>query len=113
MALLQDQGYDVRTSGCSSPGHPILGQLEKDLPDVILVDVGIPYKGETVDKGGWDCLLRLKARKATQHIPIIAYTIQSNLSQELRIKLEELGVPLLRYPFDMAIFVDALEKSIG
>lgn len=113
VALLQDHGYEVRTSGCSSPGHPAMGLLDKDIPDAILVDVGVPYKGERIDKGGWECLLRLKTRKATKDIPLIAYTIQASLSEDARAKLQELRVPVLQYPFDSAVLLSIVEKATG
>ena len=45
-----------------------LSQAESLLPDLILMDIGLPHLD------GWEATKRLKSNPITQHIPIIALT---------------------------------------
>jgi two-component system cell cycle response regulator DivK len=59
-------------------GHQALAAMEKQLPDVILMDLSIPG----ID--GWEVTRRLKANPRTQHVPIIALTAHAMRGDEER-----------------------------
>jgi two-component system cell cycle response regulator DivK len=59
-------------------GHQALAAMEKQLPDVILMDLSIPG----ID--GWEVTRRLKADPRTQRVPIIALTAHAMRGDEER-----------------------------
>jgi two-component system, cell cycle response regulator DivK len=59
-------------------GHQALAVMEKQLPDVILMDLSIPG----ID--GWEVTRRLKADPRTQRVPIIALTAHAMRGDEER-----------------------------
>lgn len=59
-------------------GHQALAAVEKQLPDVILMDLSIPG----ID--GWEVTRRLKADARTQAVPIIALTAHAMRGDEER-----------------------------
>jgi CheY-like chemotaxis protein len=62
---LKRKGFDV---SFAFDGLQSLSQAKSLLPDLILMDIGLPYLD------GWEATRRLKANPTTQHIPIIALT---------------------------------------
>ena len=59
-------------------GHQALAAVDKQLPDVILMDLSIPG----ID--GWEVTRRLKADARTQAVPIIALTAHAMRGDEER-----------------------------
>ncbi len=59
-------------------GHQALAAVDKQLPDVILMDLSIPG----ID--GWEVTRRLKADPRTQPVPIIALTAHAMRGDEER-----------------------------
>jgi two-component system cell cycle response regulator DivK len=59
------EGYQVISAG---DGATAVALAEAELPDLILMDLGLPILN------GWQATQRIKATLHTQHIPIIALT---------------------------------------
>ena len=53
---------------CAEDGQSGLDMAQKDIPDIILLDLSLPV----ID--GWNVARKLKADTNTKHIPIIALT---------------------------------------
>jgi two-component system cell cycle response regulator DivK len=62
---LQRHGFDVVTA---PDGREGLRMAERERPDVILMDLGLP------EIDGWECVRRLRAAEPTRAIPVIALT---------------------------------------
>jgi two-component system, cell cycle response regulator DivK len=67
---LRRHGYDVLIAPAGLTG---LELAQKDRPDLILMDLGMP------DIDGWECARRLKTELTTSAIPIIALTAHAML----------------------------------
>lgn len=74
-ARLELRGYDVDVV---SHGGEALTYLEAKHPDVILMDMSLPYMN------GWDATERIKANEVTKHIPVIALTAHALSSDRRR-----------------------------
>jgi CheY-like chemotaxis protein len=66
--LLQRRGYEVT---CAVDGLLAVEMASRELPDLILMDVGLPI----ID--GYEATRRIKANPATRNIPVIALTAQA------------------------------------
>ncbi|MBD2489446.1 sensor histidine kinase [Aulosira sp. FACHB-615] len=77
---LGDAGFDI---AIATSGDRALQQIERSLPDLILLDVMMPG----ID--GFETCQRLKANERTRHIPIIFMTALSD--GESKVKALELG----------------------
>jgi CheY-like chemotaxis protein len=64
-SILETSGFAVRTA---ESGIEALALLEKELPDVILLDVMMP------EMSGLEVLERLKAKHTTSRLPVILVT---------------------------------------
>jgi two-component system sensor histidine kinase/response regulator len=64
-SILENQGFTVRTA---NNGQDALGQLEREVPDVILLDVMMP------EMSGFEVLERIRATHATSKVPVIMVT---------------------------------------
>ena len=62
---LERRGYEV---AIAVNGHMVLAAVQNELPDLILIDMGLP------ELDGWEVTCRLKANEATQGITVIALT---------------------------------------
>jgi len=62
--------FGVRTA---YGGHDALKEVDKDRPDIIVLDVVMP------NMTGWDVLLKLKSNPATSAIPVIMCTAKDSL----------------------------------
>jgi two-component system cell cycle response regulator DivK len=62
---LASRGFDVC---CAADGLQGLSIAEALLPDLILMDLGLP------EIDGWECIRRLRANAATRRVPIIVLT---------------------------------------
>ncbi len=66
--LLRRRGHDVI---CASDGQLAVNMTCEHLPEIILMDVGLPV----ID--GYEATRRIKANPATKSIPVIALTAQA------------------------------------
>lgn len=74
-------------------GYSALKQMEKSLPDLILLDINMP------DMNGFDVLTELKKSDRTKDIPVIFVTTTSEYSNEGK-GLYLGAVDYIRKPFD-------------
>lgn len=65
---LQKEGYDVITA---SNGREALEQVEREKPDLVIMDVMMP------EMGGFEALQEMKANEATSTIPVIMLTAKA------------------------------------
>lgn len=63
--FLAGAGYDVAGS---STGEEAIDEARRLLPDVIIMDLGLPRMN------GWEAIQLLKTESATSHIPVVALT---------------------------------------
>jgi len=63
-------------------GKEALTYLEKQIPDAILLDLGLP------DMTGWDVLTTINEKYAEQHIPIVVLTAHGDNPNRLIGKLQ-------------------------
>lgn len=88
---LNAQGYTVYTA---EDGVEALDVVEKDAPDLILLDINMPKMD------GFEVVKRIRANKATEFIPIVMITALRD-TRENRIKSIEAGADdFVEKPFD-------------
>ena len=88
---LNAQGYTVYTA---ADGVEALDIVEKDAPDLILVDINMPKMD------GFEVVKRIRANKATEFIPIVMITALRD-TRENRIRSIEAGADdFIEKPFD-------------
>ena len=88
---LNAQGYTVYTA---EDGVEALDSVEKDAPDLILLDINMPKMD------GFEVVKRIRANKATEFIPIVMITALRD-TRENRIKSIEAGADdFIEKPFD-------------
>jgi len=66
VALLRDEGYDVRFAGS---GRGALTALETEQPDLVLLDLMLP------DGDGWEVLHTMQAQPRLQAIPVVVMSV--------------------------------------
>ena len=101
---LTQVGYDVSVAENGIEG---LNQVEKSVPDLILLDIVMPKMG------GFEVMKELQKRKEFAKIPVI---IISNSGQPVELDLaQKLGVKdwLIKTDFDPQEVLDKVTKQIG
>ena len=99
---LEGFGYEVVMS---TTGEEALSWLEKNIPDLILLDLGLPsISGEEVCK-------QLKSNDKLKHIPVILYSAKaSDISEEAkRVCADDCMVK----PFESQDLLAKIKKLIG
>ena len=89
--LLGERGYDVRAV---TNGRQALQAVERDPPDLILLDIGLPG----VD--GYEVCRHLRASERTQDVPVIFITALSDTADKVR-AFEAGGVDYVTKPFQV------------
>jgi DNA-binding response OmpR family regulator len=102
--LLEDAGYEVMEA---RDGKDILKILEKDRPDLILLDVMMP------SPDGWEVCEKIKSNEKTKNIPVVMFTVKT--TGEDKMKSRECGAQAhIDKPFDsgelVSIIKGVLEK---
>ena len=96
--ILEDIGYQIKTSVTS---NDIVQQVLEYMPDIILMDNWLP------DVSGVDATKELKAHEDLQHIPVIYFSANNNVSQLAK----EAGADnYLSKPFDIAALEEIVRK---
>jgi CheY-like chemotaxis protein len=100
---LTGHGFEVRGA---STGREALTSAAEWLPDVIVLDLGLP------DIDGWEVARRLKAEEPTMGIPIVAVT-GAALPHE-QVSAMRAGCDRhLSKPCSPADVLDAIQRSVG
>jgi putative two-component system response regulator len=97
-----EEYYDVLTL---SSGELLLQMLEKNIPDLILLDVEMP------GMNGYDVLARLKGDPRTANIPVIFLTAMSDGSSELK-GLSLGAVDYITKPFSAPLLLKRIEMHL-
>jgi two-component system, OmpR family, response regulator VicR len=72
--ILENDGYQVVTAGS---GQEALDKLEKEMPDLILLDIIMPRMD------GWEVFSRIKSNPRTANIPVIMLTAKDQRIDKL------------------------------
>jgi len=97
------QGHTVITA---SDGREAVAKAEAERPDIILMDVMMPY----VD--GFEAIRLLKAKESTRDIPVILLTAKRHDADMLQ-GIESGAVSYLTKPFAPTELVALVEKILG
>ena len=96
---LDEEGYRVETS----PSGFIFQHVQRDLPDLILLDVLLSGKDGRV------LCRQLKANELTKHIPVILFSAQITKENALR---ESHADDFLEKPFDIQELREVVKKYL-
>lgn len=101
--ILRHAGYSVLQARTGSEGFR---HLETELPDVVVVDIGLPVLD------GFEVVARMKAESRTREIPIVVATVHVFPADEARAR--ELGCDVfLRKPVEPLQLVTAVDGLLG
>lgn len=100
--LLSQLGYSVRSV---RSGQMALKTLQVKLPDIILLDIKMP------DMDGYQVCERLKANRATQHVPVIFVSALDEVFDKVR-AFQAGGVDYITKPFQVEEVVARLENQL-
>ena len=89
--LLSEQGYDVRAV---TNGRQALQAIERDPPDLILLDVGLP------EMDGYEVCRQLRASARAPDVPVIFITALADTADKVR-AFEAGGVDYVTKPFQV------------
>lgn len=99
--MLEDAGYTIRTLEERASFETMLDTIQQDDPGVLLLDIWMS------GKDGRDICKHLKNQEATQHIPIILVSANSDLQ---RIAQEAGADDYLAKPFGMKEVITIVGK---
>ena len=100
--MLKQNGYDIVEA---SDGYEALGQLEKEKPDLILLDIVMPG----ID--GYKVMSLIKERPGMKHLPIIMLTSRDGLIDKMRGKVSGTDEYLTK-PFKYEELVAKVDKYL-
>ena len=89
--MLSEEGYDVRAV---TNGPQALEAVERDPPDVILLDISMP------EMDGYEVCRRLKARDRSKDVPVIFLTALTDTADKVR-AFDAGGVDYVTKPFQL------------
>lgn len=103
--LLEEEGYRVSTLT-----YPVaeLNDLRILVPDLIVLDM--MFGGE--DRG-WEFLQRLRLNRETAVMPVIVCTAAVRLVRDVQEYLTEMGIGVIRKPFDLDPFLTEVRSRLG
>ncbi len=98
---LEEAGYKVEMI---TDGQEALTRLEQRLPDLLLLDLGLP------GCDGWEILATLRAQEATRHLPIIIFTGMQGVSEA---EIKRLGASeFLTKPFSITVLLQVIGRLL-
>jgi len=102
---LQINGF---SSAFALNGEVALEEIEKEKPDLILLDIKMPKLN------GYKVTKVLKSREATRHIPILIITAYSKYTSDVAEQCQNLGVQGVFYkPFDSEQLIEKIRSCLG
>lgn len=102
LLILQRAGHIVRGAPDGARGLELASELQLDL---IVIDLELPVLN------GWAMIRRLKERKSTRAIPVLAMTAHEYPSYRLQALLSGFD-DILSKPFDLDDFVSSVTKLL-
>jgi CheY-like chemotaxis protein len=100
--MLEKAGHQVTEAGDGEEG---LKLLEKDLPDLILLDVMMP------GPSGWEVCHKIKASRRLRDIPLVMFTVRT--SKESMEKSNQCGAEAhINKPFDMEEMLETVGRLL-
>jgi len=95
-------------------GGLLLKRLERQLPDLILLDVDMP------EMNGYEVIKQIKNKKETSHIPVIFLTAKNDCESELKglslgaidYIIKPFSPPLLRKRIEVHLLVESQKKDL-
>lgn len=100
--LLEKEGFAAVSVETASEG---IAELAKRIPDLIILDIGLP------DASGLDVCRRLRSDPGTAGVPIILFTVRSELGQVSQ-ALEYGATDYILKPFDIRTFVERVKAVL-
>jgi CheY-like chemotaxis protein len=99
--ILEDAGYDIKTSSTS---NNIIDQVMAFIPDIIFMDNWLP------DVGGIDATKELKGHDMLKNIPVIYFSANN----DVKALAEQAGADgYLSKPFDIHELEDIISKHLA
>lgn len=99
--ILEDAGYDIKTSSTS---NNIIDQVMSFIPDIIFMDNWLP------DVGGIDATKELKGHDTLKNIPVIYFSANN----DVKALAEQAGADgYLSKPFDIHELEDIISKHLA
>jgi CheY-like chemotaxis protein len=101
--VLTSAGYGVIEA---ASGEDALTCLERDAPDLVLLDVRMP------GLDGWEVLRRARAAPATSAVPVVVFTADAGAVEEAKDRLGSAD-DIMTKPFKPDRLVEAVRAAIG
>ena len=101
-AVLNEKGYTIQTALNAKEAYAL---IEKDPPDVILLDLLMPRIS------GFDFLKEIRSKETTKHIPVIvvsAVTDEENIEKILAMGATD----YIKKPIDLQYLVEKVESLL-
>lgn len=99
--ILEDAGYDIKTSSTS---NNIIDQVSAYIPDIVFMDNWLP------DVGGIDATKELKAHETLKSIPVIYFSANN----DVKALAEQAGADgYLSKPFDIQELENIIAKYLA
>lgn len=100
--ILQSSGYETSEIDC---GEDLQGQLEKQVPDLVLMDIQLP------GMSGFDCLKLMRSDNRYAAIPVIAFT--ASVMQEDKQAIMDAGFnSLIEKPIGFKDFLSTIASTL-
>jgi two-component system cell cycle response regulator DivK len=100
--LLEDEYIIVQ----AVDGEEGVRMTEQEMPDLILMDLGMPVMD------GWEATRRIKANDALKHIPVIAVTSHAMVGDEIEARKAGCDDYLAK-PVDDEVLIKKIKKFLG
>jgi two-component system, sensor histidine kinase ChiS len=100
--FLADEGYTVRTAG---NGQQAMVDLNQHRPDLLLMDVMMPYLG------GLEVLQRIRLKEGLKGLPVILMSSAPRTSIDQSVVA--LASAFLKKPFKLQLMLDTIRQAIS
>jgi DNA-binding response OmpR family regulator len=103
--ILADQGYAVV---CCRKGHEVQSMIRHEQPDVVILDI----RRENPE-AGWNALQLMRLVPATQDIPVIVCSADSQFLKANEQRLHKQGCEIVYKPFDLDELLAKITLVVG
>ena len=103
--LLEDEHYNITTTNYVPNTYDQIAALK---PDLLLLDLVVGVRA------GWDLLQRLVKESATRRIPVVVFSTDPTILEEVQAQPERFGGQrFVRKPLDLDEVLQAVHELIG